>query len=59
MRKRNKNELNVDFIGDQKNPLTEEEAKAISAYIQAQKAKKNKALFAPKKRAAKRAKSLA
>ena len=36
--KQNKNELDVDFIGGH-TPLTEEEAKAISAYIKAQKAK--------------------
>lgn len=36
--KQNKNELDVDFIGGT-GPLTEEESKAISAYIKAQKAK--------------------
>ena len=36
--KQNKNELDVDFIGGN-GPLTEEESKAISAYIKAQKDK--------------------
>jgi hypothetical protein len=38
--KQNKNELDVDFIGGT-GPLTEEESKAISAYIKAQKDKKS------------------
>jgi cytochrome c1 len=36
--KQNKNELDVDFIGGN-GPLTEQESKAISAYIKAQKKK--------------------
>ena len=36
--KQNKNELDVDFIGGT-GPLTEEESKAISAYIKTQKLK--------------------
>ncbi len=36
--KQNKYELDVDFIGGN-GPLTEEESKAISAYIKAQKNK--------------------
>ena len=36
--KQNKNELDVDFIGGHTS-LTEAEAKAISAYIKAKKAK--------------------
>ena len=36
-----KNELDVDFIGDQNRQLTEKEAKAVSDYINAQKAESN------------------
>ena len=54
-----KNELDVDFIGDPNNPLTEEEAKAISDYFKAQKAKESKRDSVPKKRVAKRKKSVA
>ena len=39
--KQSKVELNVDFIGGQ-GPLTKREAQAISEYIKAQKAKRNK-----------------
>ena len=58
MRPIRKNELDVDFIGGE-GPLTKEEEKAISDYISAQKAKETKTHAAPKKRATKRAKSLA
>ncbi len=34
-------ELNVDFIGGQNSPLTNEEEKAISAFIIASKDKRN------------------
>ena len=53
--KQNKNELNVDFIGGQV-PLTDEEAKAISAYIKAQKAKPASPKRQRKKRSPKREK---
>lgn len=39
--KQTKNELNIDFIGGQ-GPLTKNEAEAISEYIKAQKAKREK-----------------
>ena len=59
MRYNRKNELDVDFIGDPDHPLTEEESKAISDYIKAQKAKESKVKSVPKKRVTKRKKSLA
>ena len=39
--KKNKNELDVDFIGGQE-PLTKEEEKAISDFIKSQKEKRAK-----------------
>lgn len=56
--KNKKNELDVDFIGGH-DPLTEEEAKAISAYIKAQKAKLSTQKNKPKKRSPKREKTIA
>lgn len=58
MKRNRKNELDVDFIDDQNRQLTDEEAKVISAYIKAQKAKTSKINVAPKKSVAKRVKSL-
>ena len=53
--KQNKNELDVDFIGGHA-PLTEEEAKAISAYIKAQKARQSTPTRQSTKRSQKREK---
>lgn len=53
--KQNKKELDVDFIGGLA-PLTDEEAKAISAYIKAQKAKPASPKRQRKKRSPKREK---
>ncbi len=53
-----KNELDVDLIGDPHSPLTEEEKKALNNYFNAKKAKERKIVSAPKKRTAKRKKSL-
>ena len=53
--KQNKNELDVDFIGGHA-PLTEKEAKAISAYINAQKVKETTSKRQIKKRSLKREK---
>ena len=47
--KNRRNELDVDFIGDPNRHLTEEEAKGISNYIKAQKAKAGKIHSVPKK----------
>ncbi|MCD6010349.1 MAG: hypothetical protein K0Q79_211 [Flavipsychrobacter sp.] len=58
MRKNRKNELDVDFIGEQGRSLTAEEAKAISDFIKSQKAKAAKRP-ATKKRTIKRKKTLA
>lgn len=49
--KSSRKELDVDFIGEQGRPLTEEEAKAVSEYI---KTKTNKRHAVTKKRVAKR-----
>ena len=56
--KQNKKELDVDFIGGHA-PLTNEEAKAISAYIKAQKAKLSSQKRQIKKRSQKREKATA
>lgn len=53
--KQNKKELDVDFIGGLA-PLTDEEAKAISAYIRLQKAKSTTPKRQRKKRSPKREK---
>jgi len=47
--KKNKNELDVDFIGGQE-PLTKDEEKAISNFIISQKAKHEKLKLKPKTR---------
>ncbi len=61
MKYNRKNELDVDFIGDQNRSLTEEEAKSISDYIKAKKAKESKIITSvpKKKRVTKRKKSMA
>ncbi len=55
--KKNKNELDVDFIGGQ-TPLTKEEEKAISEYIKANKMKKA-AQTIKKRKTAKKGKAIA
>lgn len=45
--KKNKNELDVDFIGGQK-PLTKDEEKAISDFVRSQKTKGEKLHLKPK-----------
>ncbi len=45
---KNRNELDVDFIGEQNRPLTKAEELAISAFIKADKEKRN--LLAQKKK---------
>ena len=52
-----KNELDVDFIGGE-GPLPEEVKKALNDYFRAQKAKESKKHVTPKKRVAKRKKTL-
>ncbi len=52
--KKKRIELDVDFIGEQGRSLTEDESKAISDFIKAQKAKAAKTSAAAKKRVAKR-----
>ena len=47
--KKNKNELDVDFIGGQKS-LTKDEEKAISNFIRSQKAKRERLQLKPKTR---------
>jgi len=47
--KKNKNELDVDFIGG-KEPLTKDEEKAISDFIISQKAKRERLKLKPKSR---------
>ena len=54
-----KNELDVDFIGEQGRSLTAEEAKAVSDFIKAQKEKESKRRNASRKRVTKLKKSLA
>jgi hypothetical protein len=56
MRYNKKNELDVDIIGDQDKPLTDDEAKAISDYIKAKKLKANNLHSVSKKRVVKREK---
>ena len=58
MKGKNKNELDVDFIGGQ-DPLTKEEEKAISNYINAKKGQAKKTHAAHPKQITKRGSSFA
>lgn len=53
--KKKKKEVDVDSIGNQKNPMTKEEGRAISEYLKASKSKRIKVLQKIKKESVKSA----